>query len=149
MDAKQVLRDGIAILDRAMRPAGFKFEEVRAGEYPCGRYWRRGRVLEFHVSSSLGLVSQRMGELAVMHDDWMRALLGPKGGEYPRHSPDPLEGFPALAKDPARPRPPQSLPRAAQGPGPPLRRLPARRRRALAHDRRARPSGPAQVHDDA
>jgi hypothetical protein len=102
MDPKQVLRDGTAILDRAMRPNGFKFEEVRAGEYPCGRYWRRGRVLEFHVSSALGLVSQRMGDIAVMHDDWMRALLGPKGGDYPRHSDDPLDNFYALNKDLAR-----------------------------------------------
>ena len=102
MDSRETFRDGVAILDKAMRPAGFKFEEVRAGQYPCGRYWRRGRVLEFHVSSSLGLVSQRMGELAVMHDDWMRALLGPKGGAYPSHSEDPLESFYALHKDLAR-----------------------------------------------
>lgn len=102
MDPREVLRDGVAILDRAMRPAGFKFEHVRVSQYPCGRYWRRGRVLEFHVSSSLGLVSQRMGEVAVMHDDWMRALLGPKGGSYPMHSDDPIDSFYALHKDLAR-----------------------------------------------
>jgi len=102
MNPREVFRDGVAILHRAMRPAGFKFEEVRVGEYPCGRYSRGGRVLEFHVSSSLGLVSQRMGDVAVMHDDWMRALLGPKGGAYPMHSHDPLDSFYALHKDLAR-----------------------------------------------
>jgi hypothetical protein len=102
MDPRQVFRDGVAILDRAMRPAGFKFEQVRVSQYPCGRYSRRGRVLEFHVSSSLGLVSQRIGEIAVMHDDWMRALLGPNGGAYPTHSDDPLDSFYALHKDLAR-----------------------------------------------
>jgi hypothetical protein len=102
MDPRQTFRDGVAILDRAMRPSGFKFEELRVGQYPCGRYWRRERVLEFHVSSSLGLVSQRVGDLAVMHDDWMRALLGPKGGAYPHHSDDPVDSFYALHKDLAR-----------------------------------------------
>jgi hypothetical protein len=102
MDPRQTFRDGVAILDRAMRPTGFSFQEVRVGQYPCGRYTRRERVLEFHVSSSVGLVSQRVGHLAVMHDDWMRALLGPNGGAYPLHSDDPLDGFYALHKDLAR-----------------------------------------------
>jgi hypothetical protein len=102
VDALELLDEGVAILDRVMRPAGFAFEQIRIGQYPCGRYQRGARVLEFHVSSSLGLVSQRIGPLAVMHDDWMRALLGPDGGEYPVHSDDPLDGFYALRGDLSR-----------------------------------------------
>jgi hypothetical protein len=102
IDPRDIFHGGVTILDRAMRPAGFRFEAVRAGHYPCGRYWRGRRVLEFHVSSSLGLVSQQMDGLAVMHDDWMRALLGPEGGAYPLHSDDPLDCFYALHKDLAR-----------------------------------------------
>ena len=102
MDTVELLHEGVAILDRVMRPAGFAFEQIRIGQYPCGRYRRGTRVLEFHVSSSLGLVSQRIGALAVMHDDWMRALLGADGGEYPLHSDDPLDGFYALRSDLSR-----------------------------------------------
>jgi len=102
MDTEATFLEGVAILDRAMRPAGFRFDALQAGEYPCGRYWRGERVLEFHVSRSLGLVSQQIGGLAVMHDDWMRALLGPGGGDYPRPSADPLDSFHALHKDLAR-----------------------------------------------
>ncbi len=102
MDAEATFREGVAILDRAMGPAGFQFDSLWAGEFPCGRYSRGERVLEFHVSSSLGLVSQQIGRLAVMHDDWMRALLGPGGGAYPEPSEDPLDSFHALHKDLAR-----------------------------------------------
>ena len=102
MIAEATFREGVAILDRAMLPAGFQFDALRAGEFPCGRYSRGERVLEFHVSSSLGLVSQQIGGLAVMHDDWMRALLGPGGGAYPVPSDDPLDSFHALHKDLAR-----------------------------------------------
>ena len=57
----------------------------------CGRYRRADRTLELHFSYSLRLVSHRIGDVAVMHDDFMRALVGPDAGRYPGNSSEPLE----------------------------------------------------------
>jgi hypothetical protein len=95
----QTLREGVQILDAAMRPSGFRFEQIHDGHYACGRYVKGARVLELHFSDSLRLVSQRIDDLVVMHDDYMRAKLGPKGGRYPSASADPLDSFRALRID--------------------------------------------------
>ena len=99
MSRAETLREGVAILAPALQPAGFKFEPVHDGTYLCGRFVKRGRVLELHFADSLRLVSQRIEDLVVMHDDFMRALLGPKGGRYPGSSDDPLEAFRLLRMD--------------------------------------------------
>jgi hypothetical protein len=99
MSRAETLSEGVAILGTAMKPAGFKFEPVHEGAYLCGRFVNRGRVLELHFADSLRLVSQRIDDLVVMHDDFMRALLGPKGGRYPGSSEDPLEAFRLLRMD--------------------------------------------------
>jgi hypothetical protein len=95
----ETLRLGVEILDAVMRPAKFRFEQVHDGAYICGRYRRADRMLELHFSDSLRLVSQRIGEVVVMHDDFMRALVGPAGGRYPTASSEPLDSFRALRTD--------------------------------------------------
>lgn len=99
MSRSETLERGVEILDAVMRPAKFKFEQVHDGVYACGRYRRADRALEFHFADSLRLVSQRIGDLVVMHDDFMRALLGPAGGRHPGASADPLDGFRDLRAD--------------------------------------------------
>lgn len=99
MSRAETLSQGVAILGPAMKPAGFKFEPVHDGTYLCGRFVKRGRALELHFADSLRLVSQRIDDLVVMHDDFMCALLGPKGGRYPGNSDDPLEAFRLLRMD--------------------------------------------------
>jgi hypothetical protein len=100
MSRTEILREGVRILDYAMVPAGFDFEQVHDGAYLCGRYTRGDRMLELHFSDSLRLVSQRIGHTVVMHDDFMRALVGPAGGRYPGASEsDPLDGFHRLLAD--------------------------------------------------
>ena len=99
MSRTDTLRRGVEILDAVMRPAGFGFEQVHDGAYACGRYRRADRTLELHFSDSLRLVSQRIGDLVVMHDDFMRALVGPAGGRYPSASTEPLDGFRGLRAD--------------------------------------------------
>jgi hypothetical protein len=95
----ETLRRGVEILDAVMGPAGFNFEQVHDGAYACGRYRRADRTLELHFSDSLRLVSQRIGDVVVMHDDFMRALVGPSGGRYPGSSPEPLDAFRGLRTD--------------------------------------------------
>ena len=99
MSRTDTLRRGVEILDAVMRPAGFGFEQVHDGAYACGRYRRADRTLELHFSDSLRLVSQRIGDLVVVHDDFMRALVGPAGGRYPSASTEPLDGFRGLRAD--------------------------------------------------
>src|SRR5690242_15659419 len=99
MTRTDTLRLGVEILDSVMSPAGFDFEQVHDGAYACGRYSRADRTLELHFSDSLRLVSQRIGNLVVMHDDFMRALVGPAGGRYPGKSAEPLDGFRDLRTD--------------------------------------------------
>jgi hypothetical protein len=99
MSRADTLREGVAILCPALQTAGFKFEPVHEGAYLGGRFVKRGRVLELHFADSLRLVSQRIDDLVVMHDDFMRALIGPKGGRYPGSSDDPLEAFRLLRTD--------------------------------------------------
>ena len=100
MTRSETLRLGVEILDAVMSPAGFSFEQVHDGAYVCGRYRRADRTLELHFSDSLRLVSQRIGDVVVMHDDFMRALIGPAGGRYPGPSDaDPLDAFRDLRSD--------------------------------------------------
>jgi hypothetical protein len=101
MSRSEALTEGVAILDRVMAPAKFRFEQVHDGTYLCGRYRRADRTLELHYSDSLRLVSQRIGDVVVMHDDYMRALVGPAGGRYPgdASSTDPLDDFHRLLVD--------------------------------------------------
>jgi hypothetical protein len=99
MIRSETLRQGVHILDPVMRRAGYRFEQVHDGAYICCRYRRADRTLELHFSDSLRLVSQRIGGVVVMHDDFMRALLGPGGGRYPGSSDDPLDAFWCLRMD--------------------------------------------------
>src|SRR6185437_9273663 len=99
MSRADTLRHGVEILDAVMGPAKFRFEQVHDGAYVCGRYRRADRTLELHFSDSLRLVSQRIGDVVVMHDDFMRALVGPAGGRYPSASVEPLDGFRGLRTD--------------------------------------------------
>ena len=99
MGRTDTLRRGVEILDSVMSPAKFHFEHVHDGAYACGRYRRADRTLELHFSDSLRLVSQRIGDLVVMHDDFMRALVGASGGRYPSPSSEPLDSFRGLRTD--------------------------------------------------
>jgi hypothetical protein len=102
MSRTEILREGVQILNSAMGPASFEFEQVHDGTYLCGHFRRGDRTLELHFSDSLRLVSQRIGDTVVMHDDFMRALVGPAGGRYPGASAtdgDPLDGFHRLLSD--------------------------------------------------
>ncbi len=63
-------------------------------------YVRGDRRLELHFRHSLGLVAYHVGEEALTHEDYMRAVLGPRReNKYPGFSSDPLDAFRDLAHD--------------------------------------------------
>ena len=105
MNVPEILHAGCRILDEVMRPSGFKFIEGRSGpssggDYACGEYVKDDRRLEIHFRGSLGLVTYHLGSLSLLHEAYMRALLGRNGGnQYPGFSDDPLDGFRHLSYD--------------------------------------------------
>jgi len=70
------------------------------GSCASGRYVKDDRRLEIHFRQSLGLVTYHLGKIAITHEQFMYALLGPQGGnKYPNFSDDPLEAFRDLSWD--------------------------------------------------
>ena len=100
-----ILRQGCAILDVIIVPAGFHFQHRDAGQssrgqFAWGEYVRGERRLELHVRASLGLVAYAAADLRASHECLARALLGRSGGNaYPGFSDDPLDGFRHLRHD--------------------------------------------------
>ena len=105
MDPRQILSAGRKILDPVLLPKGFIFENGASGkscggDYASGNYVKGDRFLEVHFRLSLGLVSYHLGQLVISHEEYMRALLGSRGGnKYPDFSDDPLDAFHSLASD--------------------------------------------------
>ena len=104
VNAGDILRQGNAILESVLGPAGFRFEEIAAGHSSGGHFasgqWRRGdRAIELHVRWSLGLVTYGIGGTTLGHADLMRALHVTARAAYPGFSDDPLDGFRHLRDD--------------------------------------------------
>src|SRR5215475_12014006 len=101
----EILERGCSILDPILLKHGFEREEIVTGKgsggcFAATNYRNENRTLELHFRYSLGLVTYHFGSLSLTHEAYMRALLGPKGGNmYPGFSGDPLDGFQELAKD--------------------------------------------------
>ena len=104
-DPADVLQRGRKYLDPVLTPHGFVFYAGPAGRgsggpYASAVYKNRERELELHFRFSLGLVTYHFGPLVLAHTDYMRALLGPNGGnQYPGFSEEPLDAFKGLAHD--------------------------------------------------
>jgi len=96
---------GMHILSPLMEAHGFKRTAPLSGESSGGSYasaqWVRGdRVLDLHFRHSLGLVSYRVGDVSLPHEEYMWAVTGRKWStECPRFSDDPLDGFRNLRMD--------------------------------------------------
>ena len=104
MTPDDYLRQGIAILDPVMKPAGFEFVLGACGigsggPFASGTYERGGRKLELHFRTSLGLVTYHIGGDHIGHRDLMRALGRLEDAAYPGFSDDPLAGFRDLRQD--------------------------------------------------
>jgi hypothetical protein len=106
MDPVAVLYEGVAILEPMLGSAGFSFTTTGAGPssggpFARGRFTRGDRSLSVSVRHSLGdVVYQVAGNRDIPHEWYMRAKLGPAGGNaYPGYSNDPLDGFRHLVHD--------------------------------------------------
>jgi hypothetical protein len=101
----RILQEGRGILEPVLSPHGFIFHLLGSGKSSGGpsgaaEYANGDRRMEFHFRFSLGLVIYHLANVSMDHDWYMRATLGPSGGnKYPSFSDDPLEGFGGLAHD--------------------------------------------------
>jgi hypothetical protein len=102
---EEVLEVGRGILEPKLIPHGFVWVAGAAGQssggiFACGEFVRGNRRLEIHFRHSLGLVKYHVGDAALDHASYMRAVLGATGGnQYPGFSSDPIDGFRHLAHD--------------------------------------------------
>lgn len=105
MDVKLTLTSGILILDEVLLPHGFVFRDgpsgqSSGGDFASGYYFRSQRKLEVHLRHNLGLVTYHIGSIALDHPSYMRALLGPAGGNrFPGYSGDLSNEFENLRDD--------------------------------------------------
>jgi hypothetical protein len=104
-DRREILQQGAEILAPALVPHGFHFSIVASGSssggaFAQGEFVRGDRKLELHFRWSLGLVVYRIGAQKLVHEDFMRALLGRSGAShYPGFSEDAHAAFDALRQD--------------------------------------------------
>jgi len=100
-----LLREGCALLDPILNSHGFTFELGGAGSgsggpFAFGYYISGDRKLELHYRYSLGMVTYYFGDTFMDHESYMRALLGPAGGNrYPGFSDEKLAAFEGLKFD--------------------------------------------------
>ena len=101
---KDVLFQGVRILERVLVPKGFLFQfgdEGRGsgGEFAWGEFVRGDRRIELHFRHSLGLVRYHLGGQSASHESYMRGLGIWDQCRYPGFSNDPLSAFHGLAHD--------------------------------------------------
>ena len=104
MEPIELLEQGRAVLDPLLRSHGFAFEPGASGvgsggPYARGAYVRGAHRLEFSVRWQLGEVVYRVGETSLPHDEFMRAVAGPRQAKYPGFSSNPVDGFRDLRDD--------------------------------------------------
>jgi len=93
------------MLDPTLCRYGFEFQwggsgVSSGGPFAYGAYVLGGRKLELHYRHSLGLVTYHFDGLSLGHDSYMRAVLGPNGGNhYPGFTEEPLAPFEGLKFD--------------------------------------------------
>jgi hypothetical protein len=101
---KDVLLDGIKILDPIVRPKGFQFqfrEEAKGsgGNFAWGEFVREDRRIELHFRRTLGLVRYHVGKQSASHESYMQELGVSDQRRYPGFSEDPAATFHDFAHD--------------------------------------------------
>jgi hypothetical protein len=108
MKPVDVLNAGARDLAAAVVPEGFTFVGTGAGqgsggEFASGAYRRDDRRLELSFRNSLGLVTYRVGEVMIGHEEYIRAVRAldqiDASPAYPGFHQEPAAQFAALRED--------------------------------------------------
>jgi hypothetical protein len=100
----ETLRNGIELLRPVLEPHGFSFKEGESGAssggaFASGRFERGERVIELHFRYALGLVSYRIGDSMIDHENYLRFAGHWSSHKYPNFGGTPTDSFTALASD--------------------------------------------------
>jgi hypothetical protein len=103
-NATQILLEGRKLIDPILEKNGFHWENGFSGKssggyFDSGKYIKCNRNLELHFRFTLGLITYRIGEICLTHEDYMRHVAEKNKAKYPGFSSEPLDGFRNLAYD--------------------------------------------------
>ena len=105
IEVEKVMRAGAALLEPKLSPHGFVFRMSNVWPVTSGGsaadacFERDNRAIHFSFRYSLGLVKYQKGEIALTHEQYMRALGLRSVARYPGFSSDPMAAFADLASD--------------------------------------------------
>ena len=103
--AEETLQCGSALLAPLLLRHGFVFGVLdigssSGGHFAAGEFKRGTRKLEFHFRQSLGMVTYRLANRSMTHEQYMCSVHGSlSAGHYPGFSGDPLDAFRHLLLD--------------------------------------------------
>jgi hypothetical protein len=103
--AAEMLRRGSALLAPLLLKHGFLFKVVdtgssSGGHFASGEFARGARSLELHFRHGLGMVTYRLADRSMTHQQYMCSVHGSLGAShYPGFSSDPLDAFQHLLLD--------------------------------------------------
>ncbi|HRE56691.1 MAG TPA: hypothetical protein PLW09_02635 [Candidatus Kapabacteria bacterium] len=101
---EQHLLDGVKILSTYLDPLGFHFKlegtgQSSGGHFAYGQFVNGDRAIELHYRWSLGLVSYKVGNLALGHEEYINLLDKHGQNQYPNYSDEPNDAFRCLRFD--------------------------------------------------
>lgn len=104
MTPEQQLLDGVKILSTYLEPLGFHFKllgtgQSSGGHFAYGQFICGDREIELHYRWSLGLVSYKVGNLVLGHEDYINLLDKHGQNKYPNFSDEPNDAFKCLKFD--------------------------------------------------
>lgn len=104
MTPEQQLLDGVKIIATYLEPLGFNFKLIGTGKssgghFAYGQFVCGDREIELHFRYSLGLVSYKVGNLVLGHEDYINLLDKHGQNKYPNFSDEPNDAFKCLKFD--------------------------------------------------
>lgn len=104
MTPEQHLLEGVKILSTYLDPLGFQFKlegtgQSSGGHFAYGQFINGDRAIELHYRWSLGLVTYKVGNLILGHEDYINLLDKHRQNQYPNFSDEPIDAFRCLRFD--------------------------------------------------
>jgi len=101
---EQHLLEGVKILSTYFEPLGFHFKltgtgQSSGGHFAYGQFVCGDREIELHFRWSLGLVSYKVGDTVLGHEDYINLLDKHGQNKYPNFSDEPIDAFKCLKSD--------------------------------------------------
>ncbi|QQS52457.1 MAG: hypothetical protein IPM71_06910 [Bacteroidota bacterium] len=101
---EQLLINGAEILSTYLSSLDFKFKLIETGhgsggDFAHGQFINEDKTIDLHFRWSLGLVSYKINDLILSHEDYIDLVDKHGQNKYPNFSDDPLDAFRCLLID--------------------------------------------------